>query len=167
MDALGVGASLPRKEDERHLHGKGRFVGDIFMPNMLEVAFVRSSFAHGVIKSIEIPEAYRDQVFLASDFPNLKPIIAVPKVEGFKYSEHPALATDRVRFAGEPIAIVVARTRAEAEDIADAVYVDIEMLPAVVDVLDATAPGSPLIREDWGDNVYIEKTQSYGNLETA
>ncbi len=163
----GVGARLKRKEDERHLYGKGQFVSDIHFPGILDVAFVRSSYAHGNIKSIYIPETFKDQVFQASDFPNLKPIIAVPKVDGFKYSEHPALATDRVRFAGEPIAMVIAENRSIAEDIADSVQVDIQELPAIVELLAATSPNSPLIREEWGDNIYVAKHSHYGDIEAA
>ena len=92
----GVGAPLRRKEDRRHLHGVGQFVSDIRLPGTLEVAFVRSPVAHGTIKSIHI---LGGKVFSARDFPDLKPIVAVTKIEGFKYSEHPALASERVRFA--------------------------------------------------------------------
>ncbi len=163
----GVGASLQRKEDRRHLHGRGQFVSDMRVPGMLEVAFVRSAYAHGVVKGISIPEEHAGKVFTAADFPDVKPIVAVPKVEGFKYSEHPALATDRVRFAGEPIAMAIGATRGIAEDIADSVFVDIEPLPAVVDLLEATRPGTPVMREEWGDNVYVQKENVYGDLDWA
>jgi aerobic carbon-monoxide dehydrogenase large subunit len=145
MSGKGVGASLRRKEDRRHLHGAGQFVSDIRLPGMLEVAFVRSPVANGRIRSIDAPR----NVFAARDFPGLKPIVAVTKIEGFKYSEHPALASERVRFAGEPIAMAVGATRSEAEDLAESVAVDIEELPAVVDMLEALKPGAPLVREEW------------------
>ncbi len=163
----GVGAPLRRKEDRRHLHGQGQFVSDIRVPGILDVAFVRSPVAHGIIKDISIPDEARGKVFTAADFPEVKPIIAVPKVEGFKYSEHPPLATERVRFAGEPIAMAIAGSRAEAEDIADSVFVDIDELPAVVDMLAATGPDAYVMREEWGDNVYVEKGNEYGDLEWA
>jgi carbon-monoxide dehydrogenase large subunit len=163
----GVGARLQRKEDRRHLHGLGQFVSDMRMPGMLEVAFVRSAYAHGAIKDIQVPGEHAGKVFTAADFPGLKPIIAVPKVEGFKYSEHPALATDRVRFAGEPIAMAVGPTRGIAEDIADSVFVDIEELPAVVDLLKAVQPGTPVMREEWGDNIYVQKDNVYGDVDWA
>jgi carbon-monoxide dehydrogenase large subunit len=167
MKEKGVGARVRRKEDQRHLRGKGQFVSDIRVPGILDVAFVRSSTAHGIIRGIDIPEQYRDKVFTAADFPDVKPIIAVPNVAGFKYSEHPALATDRVRFAGEPVAMAIGPNRSVAEDIADSVFLDIEDLPAVVDMVQATRPDSPVIREEWGDNVYVEKTNEYGDLEEA
>jgi carbon-monoxide dehydrogenase large subunit len=159
----GVGAALRRKEDRRHLHGRGQFVADIRLPGTLEVAFVRSSVAHGRVRSIDSPS----RIYSARDFPDLKPIVAVTKIEGFKYSEHPALATERVRFAGEPIAMAVGATRAEAEDIAESVSVDIEELPAVVDMLDALKPGAPLVREEWGDNVFVKRENAYGDLDAA
>ncbi|GAA4322348.1 xanthine dehydrogenase family protein molybdopterin-binding subunit [Pigmentiphaga soli] len=163
----GVGASVRRKEDRRHLRGRGQFVSDIRMPGMLDVAFVRASVAHGIVRDIVVPDEYRGQVYTARDFPDLKPIVAVPKIDGFKYSEHPALATDRVRFAGEPVAMAVGATRAIAEDIADAVYADIEELPAVVDTVAATLPGAPLIRDEWGDNLYVERRAEFGDLDAA
>ena len=163
----GVGAPLRRKEDRRHLHGLGQFVADISLPHTLEVAFVRSPVAHGIVSRIDIPPKHAAKVFTARDFPALKPIVAVTKVEGFKNSEHPALATARVRFAGEPIALAIAATRAQAEDVADSVSVEIEELPAVVDMLEAVKPGAPLIREEWGDNVYVQRQNQYGELEAA
>src|SRR5690606_13575791 len=167
VSGKGVGARIRRKEDQRHLHGKGQFVADIKIPGTLEAAFVRSQYAHGIVRSIEIPEEYKDQVFTAKSFPTLKNIVAVSSIAGFKHSEHPALATDRVRFAGEAIAIVVARTRAEAEDIADQVEVEIEELPAVVDTIAATLPDAPLIYDDWGDNLYVQKESLFGDIESA
>ena len=166
-EAKGIGARLRRKEDQRHLRGQGQFVADIRLPGILDVAFVRSQVAHGIIKGIHIPQEHAGKVFQASDFPALKPIVAFPKIEGFKYSEHPPLATDRVRFAGEPVAMAIGASRAIAEDIADSVGVDIEQLPAIVDMLAATMPGSPLLREEWGDNIYVEKLNAYGDIEAA
>src|SRR4051812_29476605 len=159
----GVGAALRRKEDRRHLHGRGQFVSDIRLPGTVEVAFVRSPVAHGRIRSIDAPP----KVFTARDFPDLKPIVAVTKIEGFKYSEHPALATERVRFAGEPIAMAIGATRSEAEDIAEAVSVDIEELPAGGGMLDALKTGAPLPCEEWGDNVFVRRENLYGDLEAA
>jgi carbon-monoxide dehydrogenase large subunit len=152
----GVGARVPRKEDDRHLRGRGQFIGDMKMPGMLEVAFLRSPMAHGRIKHIEIPEQYRGRAFIASDLTDVKPIRAVSGLPGFKPSEQPVLATGKVRYVGELIAACVGRTRAEAEDIADAIRVEFDELPVISDMLKARAPGAPLIHEHWGDNVYLE-----------
>jgi carbon-monoxide dehydrogenase large subunit len=83
-------------------------------------------------------------------------MIAISGLPGFKASEQPVLAHDKVRHVGEPIAVCVAPTRAEAEDLAASIEVDFEELPAVVDMLAARAPGAPLLHEHWGDNVFLE-----------
>jgi carbon-monoxide dehydrogenase large subunit len=163
----GVGAAIRRKEDRRHLHGAGQFVADIALPAMVDVAFVRASVAHGRIKSIDIPPEHAGKVFTARDFPTLKPIVAVTKIEGFKPSDHPPLATERVRFAGEPVAMAIGATRGEAEDIAETVALDIDELPAAVDMLDALKPGAPLVREEWGDNVFVSRENVYGDIDAA
>jgi carbon-monoxide dehydrogenase large subunit len=162
---LGVGARLARKEDWRHLRGKGQFVGDLRLPFTSEAAFVRSTVAHARIREIEIPEDARGKVFVASDFPDILPIRAVPDVPGFKPSVYPGLATDKVRFVGQPIAVCVAPTRTEAEDLAQAVIVDYDELPAVVDMTKALAPGATLVHEEWGDNLFIEKSFEAGDVE--
>ncbi|MDO8299187.1 xanthine dehydrogenase family protein molybdopterin-binding subunit [Lacisediminimonas sp.] len=167
MSGKGVGARLRRKEDKRHLRGQGQFVSDIRVPGILDVAFIRSPVAHGILKGIDVPAEYAGKVFQASDFPDLKPVVAVPQIDGFKYSEYPSLARERVRFAGEAIAMAIGASRSIAEDIAEEVGLDIEELPAVVDMLAATTPGTPLIREEWGDNVFVEKLVEVGDLESA
>src|SRR5688572_23063901 len=101
----GVGASLLRKEDDRYLRGRGQYVGDIRMPGMLEVAFLRSPYAHARIGSIHIPEELRRQVFVAADLEGVKPIRAIAGVLGFKASDQPILATGKVRHVGEPVAM--------------------------------------------------------------
>ena len=156
MSETGVGARVPRKEDDRYLRGRGQYVADIKLAGMKDVAFLRSPLAHARIRDIHIPEKWRGAVFTAEDMTGVKPIRAVSALPGFKPSEQPPLATGKVRHVGELIAICVARTRAEAEDIAAEVEVDFEELPAVVDMLKARAPGAPLVHEDWGDNVFLE-----------
>ena len=130
----GVGARLLRKEDDRFLRGRGQYVADIRLPGLQDVAFVRSPLAHARIKAIHIPDRYRDVVFTADDLTNVKPIRAVTALPGFKVSEQSVLATDKVRHVGEMVAMCVAETRAEAEDIAAAVTLDLEPLPAVYDL---------------------------------
>jgi carbon-monoxide dehydrogenase large subunit len=122
----GVGARLPRKEDERLMRGLGQYVGDIRLPGMEDVAFVRSPLAHARIRGVNIPEAVRDRVFTAMDLDGVKAIRAVSGLPGFKVSEQPPLATGKVRHVGELIAMCVAPTRAEAEDIAATVALDLE-----------------------------------------
>lgn len=152
----GVGARLPRKEDERLMRGRGEFVADIKMMGMKDVAFVRSPLAHARIRGIAIPEDLRDRVFVASDLDGVKPIRAVSGLPGFKPSEQPPLAAGKVRQVGELIAMCVGATRAEAEDVAAAVTLDLEELPAVYDMRQALEAGSALVHDEWGDNVFLE-----------
>ena len=76
MSGHGVGASVARKEDERFLRGQGEYVADFRLPGAREVAFVRSSVAHGRIRHVHIPDAHKDAVFTAKDLVNVKPIQA-------------------------------------------------------------------------------------------
>src|ERR1700687_4172913 len=143
----GVGARLPRKKDDRFMRGRGQYVADIRLAGLQDVAFVRSPLAHARITAIHVPERYRDVVFTAADLTGLKPIRAVSGLPGFKISEQPVLATGKVRHVGELIAMCVAPTRAEAEDIATSVTLDLEELPAVHDMLQARRPEAPLVHE--------------------
>lgn len=152
----GVGRSVHRKEDDRYLRGKGEFIGDIKLAGMRELAFVRSPLAHAKILNVRKPAGFEKSVFVAADLTGIKPIVANSGLPGFKPSAQPILAHEKVRHVGEAIAVCVAATRAEAEDLAAAVEVDFEELPAVVDMLAARAPGSPLVHEQWGDNVFLE-----------
>jgi len=152
----GVGARLPRKEDRRFLLGQGEYVANIRLPGMLEVAFVRSPMAHGRIQAIKKPSGLESLVFTAEDLDGVKPIRAVSALKGFKPSEQPILARDKVRQVGELVAMCVAQTRAESEDLADLTEISLEELPAVVDMLEARLNPPALVHEDWGDNVFLE-----------
>ena len=162
----GVGASLLRKEDDRFLRGKGQYIGDISLDETREVAFVRSPVAHARLLGVLIPEAIRSSVFTAEDLTGVKPIRAVSPLPGFKASEQPPLVTDKIRHVGELIAMCVADTRAEAEDIAAQVMVDYDVLPAVVDMLDAQLSDAPRVHESWNDNIYLEVSYD-GDIESA
>src|SRR3954470_14792700 len=129
----GVGASLLRKEDDRHLRGRGEFVADIRLPGTQQVVFLRSPHAHARIRSIVVPPEVRGRVFTAADLPRMQPIRIVSRATGAKSPAWPPLATDKVRYVGEAIAACIAPSRAEAEDVANAVTVDFEPLDAVVD----------------------------------
>ena len=152
----GVGASLPRREDHRLLHGRGEFVADIAMPGAMDVAFVRSPLAHSRLRGVTRPEGAGGYVFTAADLAGVKPIVARSGLPGFKVSEQPVLAADRVRYAGELLAACVGKTRAAAEDLADRVGLDLEELPPVADMLRAREPDAPLLHPHWGDNVFLE-----------
>jgi carbon-monoxide dehydrogenase large subunit len=160
MATHGIGASVLRKEDDRFLRGRGQYVGDFRMAGIRDIAFVRSPVAHARLKHVHIPEEFQNVVFTAKDLTSIKPIISAPPLKGFKYSVEPILAADKLRYVGEMVAMCVASTRADAEDIANAVTLEFEELPAVTDMLAACQPGSPLVHEEWGDNIFIEFSEN-------
>jgi carbon-monoxide dehydrogenase large subunit len=123
---------------------------------MLDVAFVRSPMAHALLGKIIKPRGKEDRVFSAEDLTGVGAIKAVSALKGFKVSEQPVLAREKVRQVGELIAMCVAPTRAEAEDLADETEVALEELPAVVDMLEARTKPPALVHGHWGDNVFLE-----------
>jgi carbon-monoxide dehydrogenase large subunit len=163
----GIGARLPRLEDERLMRGRSEFVGDIKRVGMKEVAFVRSPVAHARLTGLDVPQAYRDRVFHAADLVGVKAIRAVSALPGFKVSEQPPLATGKLRFVGEPVALAVADSRAEAEDIAASISVQFEALPVNAEMLAARKPGAPLVHDHWADNVFLETAASHGDVAAA
>jgi carbon-monoxide dehydrogenase large subunit len=167
MSEWGIGASVARKEDERFLTGRGQYVADFRVPGMREIAFVRSPVAHGRLHAVRVPNAHKGSVFAAADLTGVKPIRTATAIRTFKHSTEPILATGKVRYVGEVVAACVAASRAEAEDIAALVELDLEELPAVTDMLEARKPGAPLVHEEWGDNVFLEAFEDQGLDEVA
>jgi carbon-monoxide dehydrogenase large subunit len=159
----GVGRSVPRKEDDRHLRGRGVFIADIRPAGTRDLAFVRSPLAHAAIRAIRKPAGCENTVFTAADLAGVLPITAISALPGFKPSSQPVLATDRVRHVGEPIAVCVAATRAEAEDLAERVEVDFDELPGVADMLAARTAPAALLHAHWGDNVFLETRVDVGD----
>ncbi|MGE0747853.1 MAG: xanthine dehydrogenase family protein molybdopterin-binding subunit [Rhodospirillales bacterium] len=153
--AKGIGARLKRKEDKRFLHGKGNYTSDIQMPGTLHLAFARSPVAHARILRLAKPAGEEDRVYLNADLVGCKPLRAVSKLTGYKGADYPCLAVGKVRFVGEPIALCVADTRAEAEDLAQGVEFEYEPLPPVMDMLKAREPGTALVHDEWGDNIAL------------
>ena len=166
MKHQGIGASLHRKEDDRLLRGRGQFVADLRFAGMKDVAFVRSPVAHARLRGIKIPDAHNGAVFTAADLCDVKPIRAVSGLRGFKSSEQPLLACDKIRYVGELMAMCLAPSRAQAEDIAGSIVADLLELPAVYDMLAARSPSSALVHEQWGDNVFLETLVDV-NIEAA
>jgi carbon-monoxide dehydrogenase large subunit len=153
--STGIGERVQRKEDRRLLTGQARFVGDIRLPRQWEAAFVRSPVAHGHIRAVRKPEGCESRVFTAADLSDVRPIRAESSLPTYNASDQHPLAKDKVRFVGECVAICIAPTRAEAEDLAERVEVEIDPLPAVVDALKARAPDSALVHEEWGNNLFL------------
>lgn len=166
MANTGVGARVPRKEDARHLHGKARFVGDITMPDLWEVAFVRSPVAHAEVRAVTIPDDLSDRVFTSEHMTGVTGIRADSSLPGYRSSVFPALATGKVRFVGECIAICIAPTRAEAEDIAERVELDLHELPALIDTHVSRKRHDVRVHDDWEDNVFV-KTEFPFDLSEA
>ena len=156
MAGQGVGARVLRKEDDRLMRGRGRFVADIRLAGMQDVAFVRSPLAHARIAQVDIPPEHRDSVYTVEHLASVKPVRAVSGLPGFKISEQPVLAQGKVRHVGETVAMCVAGTRAEAEDIAHAVRLDLEELPPVHDMLLGRSTDAKLVHDEWADNVFLE-----------
>jgi aerobic carbon-monoxide dehydrogenase large subunit len=161
-----IGARLLRKEDARHLHGYGMFIADVLVPGTQDVAFVRSQMAHARIRRVSKPADRSARVFTLADIGPINVLEAGPELAAHRHSPYPPLADDRVRYVGQTIAACVMPTRAQAEDLADRVEVELDELPAVVDVVAAMRPDSPRVFEDWPSNAYISTTVAEGNPDT-
>ena len=167
-----VGTSVTRKEDNRLLRGTGRFVGDIIRPGMLYAAILRSPFPHGKLKRIYTEQARKIpgvvSVITFTDMPNVKPIPMrlAPRDDLIRALQKP-LASDRVRYVGEPLAVIIAESRYQAEDALEVVDFEIDQLEAVVDARRAIEKGAPILHPAVPDNIaghFVEKT---GDVERA
>lgn len=154
MASEGIGARARRKEDERHLHGCGRFVGDVVMPGLMDLAFLRSPVAHALIRGVTKPDVA--EVLVADDFPGLRPIITRSTIPGYKVSAYPPIVPKKVRYVGDIVAVAIAANRAQAEDLVEQTVVDFEELPPITDVHSGRAKGAALLHEEWGDNLFLE-----------
>ncbi len=158
----GIGASTKRREDIRFLTGTGQYTDDINLRGQAHVAFLRSDVAHGRIKGIDTQAAAAMpgvvRIFTGADFEGIGGLPCgwqVTDRQGNPMQEpgHPVLAQGKVRHVGDPIAAVVAETREQARDAVEAIEVDIEELPAVVDMKAALAEGAPKVHDDLSSNL--------------
>ncbi len=169
--ADGIGASPRRNEDARLLRGRGGYIDDVAPENACYAVMVRSPHAHANIQGFDVAEAKSASGVLAvltgadaraeglGPIPHNiewtgKPDVVLRFEEDFEVflTDHPVLAYERVRFVGEPVALVVAETKAAAADAADLVQVDYEPLPAVTDARAAVRPGAPVLWPERPDN---------------
>jgi CO/xanthine dehydrogenase Mo-binding subunit len=161
-----LGSSPLRAEDPRLLTGRGRFVGDVVLPRMLEAAFVRSGHANARLGAIDTEAAHSlpgvEAVFTARDLPAVA--LSFARHPALLPTPQPVLAVDRVRFVGEPLAIVLADNRYVAEDAADQVRADYDVLSAR---LDAAACDGPPLFDHIDDDVVFRDEQVYGDVEKA
>jgi len=157
-----VGRALKRREDPKLITGHGNYLDDIKLPGMLHIALVRSPYAHAKIVSIDASKALAMPgvvaVFTGKDMLDINPMPAAWQAAGVKNYPVPprALAVDKVALVGDPVAMVVAENRYIARDAADAVEVEYEPLPAVVDARKAVEPGAPQIHEAAPNNIVFE-----------
>ena len=152
-----VGARVARVEDPRFLRGEARYIANITLPGMRHARFVRSPFAHARIIGVDtsgVPAGVA--VFTGEDW-GAPSIECTSRYEGFQPAPMPVLATGKVRYAGEPVAIVVAADPYLAEDAAEAVMVDYDPLPPVTTVDEALEVDAPLVHEDWTSNRYVPR----------
>ena len=165
LTKFGIGQPVTRKEDPILVQGKGRYNDDINLPKQAYAWLVRSSEPHGIIRSIDTEAAKGMPGVLAvitgedlKDYNGLKCYLPIKSRDGsgIKHVPRPALATDKVRFVGDPVACVIAESVAQAKDAAEAVALDIEPLPAVTSAREAAKPGAPLIYDDIPNNIALD-----------
>ncbi len=166
-----IGASVKRVEDLPLMTGRGCYVDDIHLPGMLYLAFQRSPYPHAKILSIDARRAKEmpgvEAVITAQDLSeklNLSPSQSLPNM---KIPPHPVLARGAVHCVGVPVAAVVARTRAEAEDAAHAIDVEYQPLPSIANAEEALKPGAPLAREEIDSNICYTLVKNGGNVDKA
>ncbi|HEY7663578.1 MAG TPA: xanthine dehydrogenase family protein molybdopterin-binding subunit [Xanthobacteraceae bacterium] len=169
---FGIGQPVPRSEDPVLVRGQGRYTDDVRLEGEAHAVMVRSRVAHGVIKRIDTRAARAMPgvlaVYTAADLAQygpLKCIVPFKNRDGtpMRQPPRPALASDKVRFVGDPVACVIAETPLQAKDAADAVEVEIDTLPAVVRPREAAQPGAPLLHEEAPGNVALD--YHFGNSE--
>jgi carbon-monoxide dehydrogenase large subunit len=174
LEKFGIGQPVPRTEDPKLVRGDGRYTDDINLPGQAYAAIVRSNQAHGIIRRIDLSAArqlpgvlaaYTGADLNAAGYGVLKCVAPFNNRDGspMRKPVRHALASERVRFVGDPVAFVVADTPAAARDAAEAVVVDIEPLPAVTDLRAAAEPNAPQLYDDVPGNVALD--YHYGDAD--
>ena len=144
----GMGASRRRVEDKRFIRGKGNYVDDIVLPDMLHMEILRSPVAHARIKSIDVSKAWDTpgvRLVLTGEMMAARNLAWMPTLS---YDTQAVLATDKVRFQGQEVCAVIADDPYIAKDACSKIVVEYEILPAIVNPLQAADPASVLIRDD-------------------
>ncbi|GAB4444757.1 MAG: xanthine dehydrogenase family protein molybdopterin-binding subunit [Anaerolineales bacterium] len=178
MDRKLIGKRVVRNEDPRLLTGHAQFVDDVRLPGMLHAAFLRSEYAHVRLLKVDVSKARQHEgvvaVFTAEDmgkdwFPGPPLVSPPPTVKDviFHSRRQVPLAKDKIRHAGEAIAVVIAESRYIAEDAVEEIEVEYEPLPVVLDLEKALEPGSPLVHDDLDSNLAARLYQKKGDYEAA
>ena len=176
-----AGKSLPRKEDYELLRGEGTYVADIDPPGTLHAVFYRSPYAHAKIARLDL-DAVRKHPGVVLALSGVDLPRYVKRMEPFpfqsrdpfrggnpaiKFHDRHGMANDKVRFVGEPVALIVAEDRYVAEDALELVEAEYEPLGLVLDVEESVKEGATLLYEDWGDNIALRFKVSGGDIESA
>ncbi len=174
VEKFAIGQSVPRSEDPMLLRGRGHYTDDVSLPGQVYAVMVRSQNAHGLIRAIDTEAALKMPgvlgVYTAADLKGygpLKCVVAFNNRDGSPMRKpfRGALAADKVRYVGDPVAYVVAESVLAAKDAAEAVAVDIEPLPAVTTPEEAAQDGAPLLYDDVPGNVSLD--YHYGDAEAV
>ncbi len=164
-----IGASLPRKEDGPLLTGEARFADDLRRTGALHACVVRSSLAHARIVAVAVDEALAApgvvDVVTGADVPDVRIPMRLYPLEGMERFLQPPLARGKVRYVGEPVAVVLADSRYSAEDAAELVAVDYEPLEPVLAGDLALAEGAPILHEEAGSNLAASFTVEHGEVD--
>ena len=166
-----VGRKLKRKEDPRLIQGITHYTDDLKLPRMLYCTLVRSPYAHAEIRGIRTDAARTVSgvvgVFIAEDTASLGMVPCAIQMPDLKVPKHPVLATDRVRYVGEPVAAVVADDLYVARDAAELVEVDYEPLPVVTDMQMALSNDTPYVHDEFRSNKAFTHTLKNGDIAAA
>jgi len=167
-----MGTRLPRKEDLRLITGQGKYVADIVLPGMLHAVFVRSDYAHARLVNVDVSAALEAPGVVAvitgeemkTQCRSMRQPVLLPNLPA-KYPTYYGLAVDKVKFHGDPVAMVIARDKYQAVDAAELVVVDYEELPVVLDPETALAADAPLVHDEEADNLMFEMTFTGGSTD--
>jgi carbon-monoxide dehydrogenase large subunit len=162
---FGIGQPVPRAEDPTLLTGRGRYTDDISLPGQVWAVMVRSPYAHGVIRGIGTDAAKAMPgvlgVFTGADMAGYGPMTCAMPLKSadgtpLRSTQRLPLATDKVRYVGDPVAFVVAETKAQAKDAAEAIELDVDALDPVLDAPAAVAPGAPQLYDELPGNLALD-----------
>ena len=168
-----IGKSVPRPDARRLSEGRGVFVDDKQLPRMVHAAFLRSPYAHARITSVDLSGALEMPGVIAAYsgadlVPHVEPYVGVlSHLAGLRSAPQMPMAVDVARWQGEPVAMVLATSRALAEDAAERIAVDYEELPALTDAEAALAPDAPVMHAEFDSNIAWERTVDVGDVEAA
>ena len=160
-----IGKSISRDGAKRAVAGRSRYTDDITIPRMLHAAFVRSPYAHAKILAVNVDEAKRQpEVALVMTGAEIRELCTGPWIgtltsfEGMKSAPQYPMAIERACWQGEPVVMIVASSRAVAEDATEVVAIEYEELPVTADKETALEPNTPVVHPDLGDNLAFTKT---------